>query len=79
MATGIGAVFQLNVPVQPVNQGGGAIVAGPLRIETAPTSQVSLVDMRSFNTASQVEFDQGWRVDISNPNGCEFDVTLTAQ
>jgi hypothetical protein len=70
-------VFQLHVPVQPVNHGNGSITAGGLEIATAPSSQVDLIDMQSFNT-SQVEFEKGWRVDISNPNGCGFDVTLTA-
>ncbi|MGB7686521.1 MAG: hypothetical protein WBL45_12165, partial [Solirubrobacterales bacterium] len=83
VGAGIGAVFQLHVPVQPVNQGGGQITAGDLRIDAGPTAQVSLVDMRSFNLPPEpgrsTEWDSGWRIDISHPAGCEFDVTLTAQ
>jgi hypothetical protein len=81
VAPGIGAVFQLHVPVQPVNNGGGTITAGKLRVETGPAAGVNLVDMQSFNPSpapGDEEFQNGWRIDITNPNGCAFDVDLTA-
>lgn len=78
VAPGIGAVFGLHVPVQPVDHGGGSITAGPLQIQAGAGTVVNLVDMRSFNPPGLTEFNSGWRIDISNPDGCEFDVNLTA-
>jgi hypothetical protein len=79
--------FQLNVPVQPQNHGGGSITAGALQVAFDPSYQVKLIDMRSFNpqvddghggTEEIEEFEKGWRIDLTNPGGCGFDVKLTA-
>jgi len=84
VAAGIGSVFQLHVPEQPVDHGGGLITAGALQVKSNSPAQVKLIDMRSFNPPPEpgggqvVEFERGWRIDISNPNACAFDVTLTA-
>jgi hypothetical protein len=80
-------VFQLNVPVKPTVNG-SSITAGNLQVTADPGSQVKLVDMTSFtytftneNTGlpeTGHEFDKGWRIDITRPTGCEFNVDLKA-
>jgi hypothetical protein len=90
VAPDITPVFQLNVPVQPVNHGGGSISAGALQIHTDAGAKVKLVDMTTQAqippTAEEeeegiheprLEFDSGWRIDISHSGGCEFDVDLS--
>lgn len=80
-------VFQVNVPVQPVNHGNGTVSAGKLSLAFNPAYSVKLVDMTSFNApppphpeeeGDGIEFNSGWRIDITNPAACEFDVDLTA-
>ena len=83
-------VFQLNVPVKPVNEGGGRIKAGALRINAPAGYGVSFVDMTQFipeetkeekekgTGPPRPEFDKGWRIDLTNPAGCAFDVDLEA-
>jgi hypothetical protein len=80
-------VFQVNVPVAPVSGAPGTVTAGKLELTFNPAYSVKLVDMTSFNAplppdpekeGDGVEFNTGWRVDITNPAACEFDVDLTA-
>jgi hypothetical protein len=86
VGSGVGAVFQVNVPVEP-HAGSGSVTAGKLALSFPASYQVSLVDMTSFNEdvtneegkqELAEEFERGWRIDITNPNACEFDVDLTA-
>jgi hypothetical protein len=74
VAQNVSAVFQLHVPVEPKVNGGGSITAGALQIAIPPSYGVSLVDMHQLSS----DFESGWRIDISNPGGCEFNVGLTA-
>jgi hypothetical protein len=83
VAAGITPTFQINVPVKPVNKGGGTIVAGALQVNTSPGSSVKFVDMTGFTAVGDegetlTEFEKGWRIDIGSAGGCEFDVDLTA-
>ena len=78
VGAGVTPVFEVNVPVQPVDNGAGTITAGALKITASPSYGVKLVDMTSFNTSDDHEFEKGWRVDLTNPAGCEFDVNLNA-
>jgi hypothetical protein len=85
---GVTPTFQLNVPVKPTDNGGGSITAGKLQVNADPDSHVNLVDMTSFtgHRANEEtgqdeivhEFDKGWRIDITRPTSCEFNVSLKA-
>lgn len=78
VGSGVTPVFELNVPVKPVDEGGGRIKAGALKL-TAPAGYgVKFVDMTTFAVPGHVEFDKGWRIDLTNPAGCAFDVDLEA-
>jgi hypothetical protein len=74
VASGVTAVFQVQVPTQPTIQADGSIRAGNLRIQGGAGYTTRLVEMRSTDT----DFNSGWRVELSNPAGCEFTVDLTA-
>jgi hypothetical protein len=78
VGTGVTPVFQINVPVKPVNEGGGQVKAGALKVTVPAAYGVSLVDMTSFNKEDAEEFGKGWRIDLTNPAGCTFDVDLEA-
>ncbi len=82
-------VFQVNVPVEPKKEGAGKVKAGKLELNFNPAYTVKLIDMTSFNVPpilnekgevedDGVEFNSGWRIDITNAAACEFDVDLTA-
>ncbi len=74
VAADITATFQLNVPVQPVDHGNGSITAGALEISTDPAAHIELLEMHALD----LDFNSGWRIDITKPGSCEFDVDLTA-
>ncbi len=74
VASGVSAVFQVHVPVQPVTQADGSIKAGNLKIQGGAGYTARFVDMRTIDS----DYISGWRVELSNPAGCEFTVDLTA-
>jgi hypothetical protein len=74
VAPDVTATFQLHVPVQPVDHGNGSISAGGLQISTDPSAHIELLEMHALDP----DFNSGWRIDISGPDSCEFDVDLTA-
>jgi hypothetical protein len=75
VASGVSAVFQVHVPTQPTIQADGSIRAGNLSIRGQAGYTVNVVDMHNSVDA---DFNSGWRVELSNPSGCEFTVDLTA-
>jgi hypothetical protein len=75
VGSGVTATFQLHVPVLPVVGAGGSITAGKLAISIDPTYTVHVVDVRPLNGG---DFDTGWRLDITNPARCAYDIDLTA-
>ena len=75
VAAGVKPIFQLHVPVQPVAQGDGSIVAGSLRI-------VSLLPVHAnwvFMPSTDSDFNSGYRIELTIDSGCEFNVELHAQ
>jgi hypothetical protein len=79
VGTGVNPVFQLHVPVQPTNQGGGVIKAGTLTVTVPSTYTASFVNM----TSQPGEFSKGWRIDLTNPantgaSNCSFAVDLNS-
>lgn len=76
VAQGVQPVWQLHVPVKPVLEAGGTIVAGRLRIKplvpAAPA--VSVVDMRTVSS----DYNGGYRIELRAASGCEFNVELQA-
>lgn len=74
VAADVRAVFQVHVPVQPVAQPSGSLRAGDLEILPGGGTTVATVNMRTVDT----DFNGGWRIDIANPGGCGYDVTLRA-
>jgi hypothetical protein len=74
VASGVSAVFQVHVPTQPTIQADGSIRAGNLRIQGGAGYTTRLVEMHSTDE----DYNSGWRVELSNPAGCEFTVDLTA-
>ncbi|HEY1014495.1 MAG TPA: heparinase II/III family protein, partial [Herpetosiphonaceae bacterium] len=72
VAADVRAVFQVHVPVQPVAQPSGSLRAGDLEILPGAGMTVATVNMRAVDA----DFNSGWRIDITNPAGCAYDVTL---
>jgi hypothetical protein len=75
VAANVSAVFQVHVPLQPVQQPNGSIRAGNLVILPGSGTTVALVNM----TTVDADFLGGWRIDITNANGCSYDVLLAVQ
>jgi hypothetical protein len=76
VAQGVQPVWQLHVPVRPILQSDGSILAGRLRIRpTLPAAPaVNVVDMH----ASSSEYGAGFRIELRAAGGCEFIVELQA-
>jgi hypothetical protein len=77
-APGVKAVWQLQLPSEPIRQRDGSLLAGRLRIvPMQPASpSVAVVNMRSLSR----EFTGGYRLELSGPDGsCEFRALLQAQ
>jgi Glucodextranase, domain B len=72
VANGVRAVFQVQVPVQPVPQADGSIVAGNLRI-------VPLQGVTFAIHAMPAGFRQGYRIDFVSTAGASFGIELRAQ
>ncbi|HZT78198.1 MAG TPA: hypothetical protein VFA27_16200 [Vicinamibacterales bacterium] len=70
VASGVTPVFQVNVPVQPVPQQDGSIVAGHLRV--IPRTPVTYQSV----TLDPSEFTSAFRIDLTSTAGCAFDVQL---
>lgn len=70
VASGVRPVFQLHVPVQPILQEDGSIMAGNLRI-------VSLQGATHTVTALSTGFNRGYRIDFVSQTGNSFVVELT--
>jgi len=75
VAAGVKPVFQLQVPVQPVMQGDGSIVAGTLHIISLLPVHATWVSMPSTDS----DFNSGYRIELTIDSGCEFNVELHAQ
>ena len=73
VAAGVRPVFQLQVPVLPVLQGDGSVLAGSLRI--VPLLGVTV----TWTAMAAPEFSQGYRIDFTSTAGCSFDFELHAQ
>ena len=91
VGTGVRAIFQLHVRARPVINPDGSVTAGSLRVQPGAGTQVDLVDMKIYKRTIVEEpeegkkvtrivdvFNEGWRIDITNPAGCSFDVSMTA-
>lgn len=74
VSSNVAAVFQIHTPVQPRIHSDGSIWAGKLQIQPGASTTVALVDMRTQDS----DFLSGWRIELTNPNGCSYDVTLTS-
>jgi hypothetical protein len=72
VGAGVTPIFQLHVPVQPVLQQDGTIVAGALRIAPLHAVTANFVQMGG-------DHSKGYRVELRNNAGCEFRVELRAQ
>jgi hypothetical protein len=73
VASGVRPIFQLHVPVLPVSQPDGSILAGGLRI--VPLQPVTA----SWTSLAGSEFSKGYRIELRVASGCEFSVELQAQ
>ncbi len=82
VAAGVRPTFQLNVPVQPVLQEDGSIVAGHLHVIPQLPVHVTLVDMPALDSDFQIDPDTNrhpFRIDLTIDTGCEFNILLQAQ
>ena len=75
--SGVSATFQLQVPVAPAEQSPGVWKAGALKVNVPTTYGVSARPLTEFNAGTS-EFRKGWRMEITNPSACSFDVDLEA-
>jgi len=75
VGAGVKPTFQLHVPVLPVVQGDGSIVAGHLRVVPLLPVHAAIVNMHTFDS----DFNSGYRIDLTLDAGCEFRVELRAQ
>jgi hypothetical protein len=75
VAAGVKPIFQLQVPVQPVMQQDGSIVAGTLRIVPLLPVHANWVFMPSTDS----DFNKGYRIELTIDAGCEFNIELHAQ
>lgn len=73
VTAGVQPVFQVQVPVEPVLQPDGSIVAGGLRI--LPLQPVTA----SWTAMTEPEFSGGYRIDLRTATGCAFSVELQPQ
>jgi hypothetical protein len=84
VSSGIGAAFQLQVPVQPtVNGDGTSLDAGKLHVTFPSGYQVEVTRLMDLDPDFEVDHDDGpptsaYRIDLTNPSACAFDVTLKA-
>ncbi|MBL9207103.1 MAG: hypothetical protein JNN01_18580 [Opitutaceae bacterium] len=76
VAAGVQAVWQLQVPVAPVVQSDGTIVAGALRILPVTPAAPAIVTRAMTSVSS--EFSAGYRIELTSPGATEFVVTLQA-
>jgi hypothetical protein len=74
VANGVQPVFQLQVPVQPVLQQDGSVIAGSLHIVP-----LQGVNPPTFTQMDAAEFSRGFRIDFTSTAGCSFDFQLQAQ
>jgi hypothetical protein len=83
VANGIRPVFQLHVPVQPVLQQDGSVVAGHLHVVSLQGVAVpSFLDMTTEPPqpgSSKSDFNKGFRIDFASTVGCAFSFELDAQ
>jgi hypothetical protein len=73
VAPGVRPVFQLQVPVAPVQLSNGSIVAGNLLIRPLQGVEVA------WKAMPVPEFSQGYRIDFRSTVGCSFSFELRAQ
>lgn len=73
VSNGITPVFQLQVPVAPVAQIDGSLVAGNLRIVPLQGMTYTVTQMPAG------EFDAGYRIDFRSTVGCSFSIELRGQ
>jgi len=73
VASGVQPVFQLQLPSEPIVQPDGSIVAGGLRVVPLHAITVAVVSL------ADAEFSGGYRLELSTPSGCAFDVELRAE
>jgi hypothetical protein len=74
VAPDVQAIFQLHVPVLPVVQPDGSIQAGALRVVPLQPVNIGVVAM-----PANVDYSKGYRLELTNPAGCTFDVELQGQ
>lgn len=74
VGNGVSAIWQINVPVQPIIQGDGTIKAGNLLITpVTPGVQVSIVDWR---TVDATEFPSGWKIELRGASEYTVDLAV---
>jgi hypothetical protein len=68
-------IWQLHVPSQPLVQADGSVLAGNLKITSLSTvTNVNIVNMGNLSN----QFNAGYRLELTNDAGCEFNVQLDA-
>jgi hypothetical protein len=73
VANGVRAIFQLHVPVTPVVQEDGSLIAGNLHIVPLQGATFTITPMPS------AQFSRGYRIDFTSTVGCSFAIELRGQ
>lgn len=73
VGAGVRPVFQLQVPVVPVQLANGTIAAGNMTIRSLQPATAS------WSAMPPDEFSRGYRIDLVSTVGCSFSVELRAQ
>ena len=72
VGAGVTPVWQLHVPTQPTDHGNGTVTAGGLTLSFDPAYGVDLVRMKDVSD----DFIKGWRIELTNPAACGFEVAI---
>lgn len=72
VGAGVTPVWQLQVPVEPTVTGPGGLTAGDLQVTFDPAYDVALVDLHELDD----DLLSGWRIELTHPGACEFEVAL---
>lgn len=77
VAAGVQPIWQLHVPMPPVVQADGSILAGDLKVTPVlPLNPViHIVDMDTVST----QYNGGYRIELTGDSGCEFNINLSVQ
>lgn len=75
LGSGASAIFQLNVPVQPVLVDSRTVTAGRMRMRVLQPANPS-ISLRNWNASDPGEFNRGWRIDVRGGSSV-YQVELT--